>query len=219
MRHALARATGALTALAVALVPPALGAQAARRDSVVVAPAAPPSALGARPVRQSWTSDRRAFVVGDLVIVRLDEFTMATASNRDDASTRRSADYDFELVTPGATAATAPAASFGAGKSNESRARGDRQQRFRLEGEITARVVSIDPVTGVLQVKGTKTIGVDKDQQQITFAGSVRPQDLTGTNVVASSRVADARLDIANKGSLGKPKQGIVGRLLGAFWP
>lgn len=195
-----------------------LAAQA-RRDSVVVSPTAPPAALGARPARQSWTSDRRAFGVGDLVIVRLDEYTLASASNRDDASSRRSADYDFQLITPGATAATAPGASFEADRVNESRNRGDKSRQLRLQGEITARVMAVDPVTGVLQVKGTKTVGVDKDQQTITFAGNVRPQDLTGTNVIASSRVADARLDIANKGSLGKPKSGIVGRLLGALWP
>lgn len=206
-------------AFAVALLAAAPLAAQASRDSVVVSPGAPPAALGARPARQSWTSDRRAFGVGDLVIVKLDEFTLASASNRDDATNRRSADYDFNLVTPGATAATAPGASFGADKSNESRNRGDKSRQLRLQGEITARVMAVDPVTGVLQVKGTKTVGVDKDQQTITFAGNVRPQDLSGSNVIASSRVADARLDIVNKGSLGKAKTGIVGRVLGAFWP
>jgi flagellar L-ring protein precursor FlgH len=219
MRIAPALATFA-PALVLALASSAapLAAQA-RRDSVVVAPTAPPAALGARAGRQSWTSDRRAFAVGDLVIVRLEENTVASATSRDDATNDRSADFGFQLVTPGATAATAPGASFEADKRAQSRNRGDRSRQLRLQGEITARVMAIDPVTGVLQLKGTKTVGVDKDQQLITFAGSVRPQDLTGTNMVASSRVADARLDIVNKGSLGKAKQGIVGRVLGAFWP
>lgn len=191
----------------------------ARRDSVVVAPAAPAAALNARPTRLNWTSDRRAFVVGDLIIVHIDEYTLASANMADNASQRRKKNTDFQLVTPGATAATAPGASFETSNNGESTQRGDRLRQFRLDGEITARVMSIDPVSGVLTIKGTKTIGVDKDQQTMNFAGAVRPQDLGGMNTIASSRVADAKLDITNKGSLGKAKQGLFGKIISALWP
>ena len=191
----------------------------ARRDSVVISPAAPASALNARPTRLNWTSDRRAFVVGDLIIVHIDEYTLASANMTDNATQRRRKNTDFRLITPGATAATAPGAEFAASNNGESTQRGDRSRQLRLDGEITARVMSIDPVSGVLTIKGTKTIGVDKEQQTISFGGAVRPQDLGGSNAIASSRVADARLDIANKGSLGKPKQGLFGKIISALWP
>lgn len=191
----------------------------ARRDSVVVSPTAPASALNARPGRLNWTSDRRAFAVGDLVIVHIDEYTLASANLSDNNTQRRKRDADFKLITPGASAATAPGASFSTANNGESTQRGDRTRQLRLDGEITARVMSIDPVTGVLTIKGTKSIGVDKEQQLISFTGAVRPQDLGGANTIASSRVADAKLDITNKGSLGKAKQGMLGRILGAFWP
>jgi flagellar L-ring protein precursor FlgH len=180
----------------------------ARRDSVVVAPTAPAAALNARPTRLNWTSDRRAYTVGDLIIVHIDEYTLASANITDNATQRRRRNTDFQLVTPGASAATAPGAEFATSNNGESTQRGDRSRQLRLDGEITARVMSIDPVSGV-----------DKEQQMITFAGAVRPQDLTGANAIASSRVADAKLDIANKGSLGKAKQGIVGRIISALWP
>jgi flagellar basal body L-ring protein FlgH len=191
----------------------------ARRDSVVVAPAAPASALNARPTRLNWTSDRRSYTVGDLIIVHIDEYTLASANMTDNATQRRRKNTDFQLIAPGASAATAPGAEFSTSNNGESTQRGDRSRQLRLDGEITARVMSIDPVSGVLTIKGTKTIGVDKEQQMLTFAGAVRPQDLTGTNAIASSRVADAKLDIANKGRLGKPKQGIFGRIISALWP
>ncbi|MCC7052660.1 MAG: flagellar basal body L-ring protein FlgH [Gemmatimonadaceae bacterium] len=190
-----------------------------RRDSVVVSPAAPATALNARPGRLNWTSDRRAFAVGDLVIVHIDEYTLASANMTDNATQRRKKDTDFQLITPGATAATAPGAAFNTSNNGESTQRGDRTRQLRLDGEITARVMSIDPVTGVLTIKGTKTIGVDKEQQLISFTGAIRPQDLGGTNTIASSRVADAKLDITNKGSLGKAKQGLLSKILSAFWP
>jgi flagellar L-ring protein FlgH len=191
----------------------------ARRDSVVVSPTAPATALNARPGRMNWTSDRRAFAVGDLIIVHIDEFTLASANMSDNATQRRKKDTDFQLITPGATAATAPGAAFNTRNNGESTQRGDRTRQLRLDGEITARVVSIDPVTGVLTIKGAKSIGVDKEQQLISFTGAIRPQDLGGMNTIASSRVADAKLDITNKGSLGKAKQGVLSRILGALWP
>lgn len=190
-----------------------------RQDSVVVSPPAPAPALNARPGRLNWTSDRRAFAVGDLIIVHIDEYTLASANMSNNASQRRKRNADFKLLTPGAVAATAPGASFGTSNNGESTQRGDQSRQLRLDGEITARVMSIDPVTGVLTIKGTKSIGVDKEQQQINFSGAVRPQDLGGMNSIASSRVADAKLDIANKGSLGKAKQGIFGKILSALWP
>ena len=61
----------------------------ARRDSVVVAPTAPVPALNARPTRLNWTSDRRSFAVGDLIIVHIDEYTLASANMSDNATQRR----------------------------------------------------------------------------------------------------------------------------------
>ena len=191
----------------------------ARRDSVVVAPTAPASALSARPARLNWTSDRRAYAVGDLIIVHIDENTLASANMTDNATQSRKKNADFKLITPGAGAATAPGASFNTTANGQSAQRGDRSRQLRLNGEITARVMSIDPVTGVLTIKGTKSIGVDKEQQTINFSGAFRPQDLGGLNTIESSLVADSKLDIVNKGSLGKAKQGLLGKILGAFWP
>ena len=189
----------------------------ARRDSVVVAPTAPASALNARPARLNWTSDRRNYAVGDLIIVHIDENTLASANMTDNATQSRKKNADFSLLTPGAAAAMG--ASFNTANNGQSGQRGDRSRQLRLNGDITARVMSIDPVSGVLTIKGTKSIGVDKEQQTINFSGAIRPQDLGGMNTVESSLVADAKLDIVNKGSLGKARQGMLSKILSAFWP
>ncbi len=62
-------------------------------------------------------------------------------------------------------------------------------------------------------------VDVDKNKQEITFTGWVRPEDVSAQNAVDSWRVADAQLVYAGKGPLGKPKGGIVGRVLGMVWP
>jgi flagellar L-ring protein precursor FlgH len=83
---------------------------------------------------------------------------------------------------------------------------------------MSVRVVSVGP-NGLLQVKGTKIIDVDKAKQDIAFSGWVRAQDVSPTNLIESSRVADAQIGYASPGPLGKPKQGIVSKVLGVVWP
>ena len=72
---------------------------------------------------------------------------------------------------------------------------------------------------GLLQLKGTKNIDVDKSGQNIVFTGWVRPQDVSMSNIVESNRVADAQLGYVSPGPLGKPAQGIVSKILGGLWP
>jgi flagellar L-ring protein precursor FlgH len=80
------------------------------------------------------------------------------------------------------------------------------------------RVVAVG-ANGLLQLKGTKKIDVDKAVQDIEFTGWVRAQDVSTSNVIESSRVADAQLGYASPGPLGKPKQGMITKVLGALWP
>jgi flagellar L-ring protein precursor FlgH len=55
--------------------------------------------------------------------------------------------------------------------------------------------------------------------QDILFTGWVRAQDVSATNAIESSRVADLQLGYTSPGNLGKPKQGIASKLLGVLWP
>jgi flagellar L-ring protein precursor FlgH len=83
---------------------------------------------------------------------------------------------------------------------------------------MSARVVAIAP-NGLMQLKGTKGIFVEQSKVNLTLSGWVRVQDVSPQNIVQSFRMADANLDYQAEGPLGKAKSGIIGRLLGAFWP
>jgi flagellar L-ring protein precursor FlgH len=205
-----------LVAAVVAGLVPGAAAQA-------TAPAAtPPTEAVApqRPVRQSWTSDRRAFAVGDVITVLVDEMTVASANQSDVAYDRRRRDMDVFAAGSGlADALPATGARIGTTNDADSRRRGDALRQNRFRGEVSVRVVAIDPTTGLLQVQGEKLVNVDRNRQQIELTGWVRPQDVSSANLVDSWRVADAQLVYASKGSLGKPKGGIISRILGALWP
>ena len=165
--------------------------------------------------RVSWTSDRRSFAVGDIVTVLVDDYTISTAVKDNLASDNRNRNLGvtFRLPEQGSKSA-------GIDSRNDAsqQQRGQQRRENRFQSEMSVRVVAIDS-NGLLQIRGTKIIDVDKSKQDIVFTGWVRAQDISAQNMVESYRVADAELGYASPGSLGKPKQGILTKILGSIWP
>lgn len=190
--------------------PPASGAAA----SGTAASGATAPAAAATPVRQSWTADRRSFAVGDIITVLIDDYTISTAVKENLASDARSRDLDLS--------AQLPSSSKNVGLSTRNSAsqqqRGSARRENRFQNEMSVRVVSVGP-NGLLQLKGTKKIDVDKAKQDIEFTGWVRMQDISPQNYVESNRVADVTIGYTSPGPLGKPKQGMLSKVLGALWP
>jgi len=174
---------------------------------------------GQRPVRQSWTSDRRGYSVGDVITVLVDEYTVASANKGNVASESRRRDMDLGVSGTGlASSVPATGAAVGTASSGESRQRGEAVRTNRFRGELSVRVDSVGP-NGLMRIRGSKLVNVDRNREEVTFVGWVRPQDVRPNNTVESWRVADAQLVYGSRGSLGKPKSGIVTRILGALWP
>ena len=207
-----------------ATTPPAAGTPGAPAATPAGTPttaaattAAPTTALAtgdARSGRASWTADRRNFVVGDIITVLIDDYTVSTAVKENSASDSR---------TRGLSATVhMPAGSKGGGidsrNSADQQQRGSAKRENRFQNELSVRIIALG-ANGLLQVKGQKKIDVDKAQQDIVFTGWLRAQDITTQNTVESSRVADAQIGYASPGPLGTPKQSMLGKLLGALWP
>jgi flagellar L-ring protein FlgH len=194
-----------LLALTLALAQPSLAtAQAAPADTD-------------RP-RQSWTSDRRAFAVGDVITILVDEFTLASANKGDFASDRRTRDLGVG-VTQNVTS-TVPDVRGNVSSTNaaESRRRGEAVRQNRFQGEMTARVMEVTP-GGLLRLEGRKLLHIDDAREELSVAGWVRPQDISSRNQVDSWRIADAELVYTSSAALGRPRGGILGRVLGRIWP
>jgi flagellar L-ring protein FlgH len=201
-------AASALQAQAAPQTPPAPANQSAAPTTASPAAAAPN--MG----RASWMADRRSFVVGDIITVLVDDYTISTAVKEDLATDTR---------TRGLTVnARLPASSKNVGIDSRNAAdqtkRGQARRENRFQNEMSVRVVAIG-ANGLLQVKGTKKIDVDKAQQDIVLTGWVRAHDISVSNVVESSRIADVTLGYASPGPLGQPKQSILSKLAGALWP
>jgi flagellar L-ring protein precursor FlgH len=218
---AAAAALGAALALAAparAQAPAAPAAPAAAPNAA--AAGAPPAStfnpqpVAGRPSLRGWTSDRREFAVGDILTVFVDDYTISTAVKDDLSAQRRGRDLSVRVQQP--------SASVGGGLSSrndaDARNRGEARRENRFQSELSVRVVAAGP-NGTYQVRGTRLVDVDKAKQQVTLTGWVRAQDVTPANTVESSRLADAQIAYLSPGPLGKPKQGLVTRVISILWP
>jgi flagellar L-ring protein precursor FlgH len=168
----------------------------------------------------SWTADRREYQVGDVITILVSDATLATATKSQSGSDQQTRKNSLGLTPPKVGTSSLPSidASMNMGKNASSSQTGDAKRNLSFRGDISVRVVAVDK-TGLLQVKGTKLVDVDKNKQTLNLAGWIRPEDVTPDNLVASERVADAQLTYTLSGDLGKTRGGIVGRLLNVFWP
>lgn len=167
-----------------------------------------------------WTGDRRQYVQGDIITILIDEHTLASANQSSHASRDRSRRSSVSAGYGGSAIGTQSGGrgEFGTDNRGESRERGQTSRQDRLTTEITARVVGIEP-NGVLRIEGTRRMVIDQHEQDVTLTGLLRPQDVSANNIVESWRVADAEISYASNGKLGEPQGGIIGRIIGWFWP
>jgi flagellar L-ring protein FlgH len=173
--------------------------------------AAPTAASG----RVSWTSDRRNFAVGDIVTVLIDDYTISTAVKDNLASDNRNRNLGVTIRIPDQGSKSAGIDSRNDASQQQ---RGQQRRENRFQSEMSARVIAVGS-NGLLQIRGTKIVDVDKAKQDIVFTGWIRAQDISSQNMIESYRVADAELGYASPGPLGKPKQGFLTKIIGSIWP
>lgn len=185
---------------------------AARRDSA----APPPAPKVAPPIpRASWLSDRLPLRIGDLVTIIVDE--AASASER--VSTQATADRAMKAklgIGVDKDVRLGPGKDFETGLESSSREQGESGRRGELTAVLTVRITDIN-AGGVATVEGSKNVTVDGRTQLVQLKGVVRAEDVSASNTIPSSRVADAV--ITYKGKKIGPKAGILGKILSILWP
>jgi flagellar L-ring protein precursor FlgH len=157
-------------------------------------------------------ADFRAYRVGDLVTVRLDESSKAAG----DSSTKLDRESKESLGIPnllGLTTAVARAypdinpeklIEF-MGDSSFSGA-GTTSRNNKLDGSISLRVKKVLP-NGDLFVEGTKIILINDEQVQMYVSGVIRAEDIDSSNSVNSSTIADAQIEFSGHGVLTENQQ------------
>ncbi len=179
--------------------------------------------------REAVTDERGMFAsktarrLGDLVRVSLDEefimsVTLALSDGRTPLTDSKGLASQFfnSLVTAAGNVKKASAHKFlpknDAGEirippsTTKLEGEGSYTRNFVAnKGSISAQVIDVLP-NGNLVIEGIRQVGVDKERMFVTLRGIIRPVDVgaleTNLNVIPSSKVADARIDIVGEGAL-----------------
>ena len=150
--------------------------------------------------------DRRSFKVGDLITVLVAEQSSAVSSADTDAD--RSASLQAQATLPHKSS------QAGVGVSSDFDGGGRTQRSGRVLAQLTVRVKSIEP-PAELVVYGDTQLTITAVRQTTTLWGRWRPIDVTETNTVPSSRLADARIVYNGDGVLAsRQKPGLWQNLL-----
>ena len=165
--------------------------------------------------RASWFSDRRAFRVGDLIMVVVDERVAAKERSSRVASGSREQSMDLSAAAD-QLGISDTELGFSTGLDRNSRNVGEANRQGDLTAFLGVRVMAMD-ANGNLEIQGERSVEVDGRTQQITVTGIIRAEDVSASNVVLSSRIADAVISYEGK-DIG-PSSGILGKLLSIFWP
>lgn len=143
--------------------------------------------------------DHRARLVGDTLTINIVEKVSATQSSTssiDKGGSIEGSVSALPLINPKALARGSIAGS----SSNTFSGKGATENTNDFSGMITVTVAAVLP-NGHLLIAGEKQIGVNSNVDVLRFSGQVDPRTIQPGNVVASTMVANVRVEHRGRGA------------------
>jgi flagellar L-ring protein precursor FlgH len=142
----------------------------------------------------------RAQRIGDVLTIRLSE--SYTGNNSANASASRSSDITAQAADQSTNAAARLARLFNIGSAATTfKGQGALSNTSGMSGTLAVTVIDTMP-TGNLVVSGEKLIAMNGNNDRLRLSGIVNPKDIEAGNYIASSKVANARIEQAGAGML-----------------
>ena len=155
---------------------------------------------------QSLTADRRAYRPGDILTVLVLENSSASTSA--DTTTEKRGSVGAAVTTANHDR------RVNVELTEDFAGKGRIQRSGRLLATLSVTVQAVAP-NGDLLIAGAQRIEVNGEKQHLSIAGRVRPLDVSESNTVLSSRIAEAQMTYVGDGLLGeKQRPGILTRFL-----
>jgi flagellar L-ring protein precursor FlgH len=142
--------------------------------------------------------DRRARLVGDTITINLVENTSAQKASNASAGRESSISGGIDTLNKMPFKNLA-GLSMSAGTSNDFEGSGAAAANNLFRGTITVTVIEVFP-NGNLLVSGEKQVAINQGDEFIRFSGVVNPTNVTTSNTVQSTQVADARMEYKGSG-------------------
>ena len=180
-----------------------------------------------------WRSGARAFFIdqraartGDILTVQIDINDSAQTSNA--SNSRRSS--GMEAAAPSLFGLSGslgrllpPGTDLAAGietNSNMSNSGSGAVTRAEKISLTIAAVVSAVLPNGNLVIQGTQEVRTNAEVRQLTVAGIVRPEDISSSNTIKHTQIAEARISYGGRGDISRvQKTPAVQSLVERFTP
>jgi flagellar L-ring protein precursor FlgH len=181
-------------------------------------PATTEGSLWAAKRSNNLFSDLKARNVGDIVTINVVE--SATASKN--ATTKTSRESDLSASWTGVLQKLSGNWVGGEVKTdfaNNFDGKGETTRSSQLAAYITAQVIQVLP-NGYLVIHGNRQVRVNNENQIINVQGVIRTEDINANNIVLSTYIADARIELIGEGVVSdKQRPGWLARILDWVWP
>jgi len=143
--------------------------------------------------------DFKARNVNDILTIQINE--SSTASNSANTATKKEGDVSIKAPSVAGLKRLAPNfADILAGSSALNFAgQGSTSRTGQLQAFVSARVVQVFP-NGDLGIEGVKEVTINREREVLRIRGIVRVRDITPTNVVLSTAIANMEVVFDGKG-------------------
>ncbi|CAM3851201.1 Flagellar L-ring protein [Pseudomonas reidholzensis] len=175
---------------------------------------------------QDMYGDRKAFRVGDIITITLNERTSASKNANSQIDKDSTANLGLTSLFGAIPNTNNPLGSgdltLDAGYSGSRATKGESKaaQGNTLTGSITVTVAEVLP-NGIIAVRGEKWMTLNTGDELVRIAGLIRADDIATDNTVPSTRIADARITYSGTGSFADASQpGWLDRFfISPLWP
>ena len=145
--------------------------------------------------------DSKPHGIGDIVTVMMEEQT--TAAKSADAGLSKSNDSSMDPLAVGGQDLKIGGDytfSYSLSNSNKFNGQASANQSNSLTGSITVEVVEV-LANGNLVIRGEKWLTLNSGDEYIRLSGTIRPDDISFENTIASNRISNARIQYSGTGT------------------
>jgi flagellar L-ring protein precursor FlgH len=183
--------------------------------------APPPQANGAIfqvGAHRGLFEDRKARHLGDILTVQIEEKLSAKQSSTSTLDRKGSVEASLTAL-PFTSRHALGKVGVNGSSGNAFEGKGATGSDNTFAGTITVTVVEVLP-NGNLVVAGEKQVGINQNIESLKFAGVVSPVSIQAGNVVSSTQVADAKMQVRGKGDIDRAQTtGWLSRFFLSFLP
>jgi len=155
---------------------------------------------------RALSADRKAFRVGEPIVVVVVEST--TAESSAGTGSRSNVSVQAKAFDGAGTH------EAGVGIGGQGDGSGQTTRKGRAFSQLSTRIVEVQ-ANGLFRISGEQNLIVNGERQKIILSGVIRAEDISRENSILSHRIADAQIEISGDGDVSEAqRQSIIYRVL-----